>query len=218
MSSAVLTDEERHYYALNRRVYSSFAYFYDLVAFPLKRLRGDVARFADLRRSDVLLDVATGTGEQAFAFAPLVGKVVGIDLSDAMLGVARGKNRFSNVTFERADGTAPPFADASFDAASVSFALHEMPASVRDRILFEMVRLTKPGGRIIVVDYALPQSPLAAWLASHAIQLYERDHYVEFVRSDLSAMLESAGIRQLKTKRALWGLATVVVGEVAVQS
>ena len=101
-----------------------------------------------------------------------------------MLRVARRKNRFSNVTFLRADAAALPFGDQSFDAACVSFALHEMPASIRDRVVREMARVTKAGGVAVVVDYGLPRNRVASWLAYHIVKLYERDHYATFVRSE----------------------------------
>ena len=113
------SQEERAYYALSRRVYAVFASFYDAVAFPVRGLRHKVASLVELRPVSRLLDVATGTGSQALAFAEQAGEVVGIDLSEAMLRVARRKNRFSNVTFLRGDAVALPFGDESFDAACV---------------------------------------------------------------------------------------------------
>ena len=206
------TDEEASYYSLNRRVYAIFARFYDAVAFPLRRLRHEVASMVHLRPDSRLLDVATGTGAQAFAFADRVREVVGIDLSGAMLRIARRKNRFPNVTFLEADATALPFDDASFDATCVSFALHEMPSSIRERVIREMARVTMPGGSIIVVDYALPQGRAASALAFHVVKLYEPDHYASFVKSDLAALLESAGIEALDRRSMLFGLARVTVG------
>ena len=88
--------------------------------------------------------------------------VIGIDLSEAMLRVARRKNGLPNVTFQRADATALPFEDANFDAACVSFALHEMPATIRERVVREMARVTKVGGTVVVVDYALPRNRAAS--------------------------------------------------------
>jgi len=85
------TDEEASYYSLNRRVYAIFARFYDAVAFPLRQLRHEVTNMVHLRPDSRLLEVATGTGAQAFAFADKAREVVGIDLSGAMLRIARRK-------------------------------------------------------------------------------------------------------------------------------
>lgn len=206
------TQEERDYYTLQNRVFSVFAHFYDPVVFPIRRLRRQVAAAARLQPGARILDVATGTGEQAFAFAKGVREVVGVDMSEAMLRVARRKNRFSNVTFQETDATDLPFEDASFDASTVSFGLHEMPASIRERAVREMARVTKPGGSIIVVDYALPSGRFANSAVFHAVRLYERDHYATFVKSDLPALLERAGFAVSEQRAVLGGVAKILVG------
>jgi SAM-dependent methyltransferase len=91
------------------------------------------------------------------------------------------------VTFEKGDATNLPFKEESFGVSCISFALHEMPGSVRQRVLGELARVTKPGGRIIVVDYALPRNRLASALAYRIVRLYEGDSHASFVRSDLSS-------------------------------
>jgi ubiquinone/menaquinone biosynthesis C-methylase UbiE len=86
------TPEERAYYALNSRVYATFARFYDVVVWPVKTLRRDLVQVSGARSHATVLDVATGPGAQAFAFAQCGARVVGIDLSDAMLRIAGRKN------------------------------------------------------------------------------------------------------------------------------
>lgn len=196
---------------MQRRVWAFFAPFYDAVVFlPLRRLRSEVARNVELPPAARLLDVATGTGAQAFAFAHKAREVVGIDMSEAMLRIARRKNRFPNVTFQQADAADLPFEDGSFDASCVSFALHEMPASVRERVLHEMARVTRPGGPITIVDYGLPRGRVASSLAFHIIKLYEGHQYATFVKSHWRALLESARLEVLGERRALHGLARVL--------
>jgi len=206
------TEEERDYYALQRRVYSVFAHVYDAVVFPLRRLRREVASMVDLGPGARVLDVATGTGEQALAFAEKACEVVGIDLSAAMLRVARRKSRSPNVTFQQGDASELPFDDASFDACCVSFALHEMPASVRERVVREMARVTRPGGAFIMVDYGLPRGRFAGGLVYEAVKLYERDHYAEFVKSDVAALVESAGFEIRDQRPVLAGAARILTG------
>ncbi len=104
-----------------------------------------------------MLDVATGTGNQALAFARQGYEVTGIDLSDEMLRVARGKDGCGKTTFIDADASAIPFGDGSFDVSVISFALHDMPAPMREAALGELVRVTVTGGTIMVVDYEIPQ-------------------------------------------------------------
>jgi demethylmenaquinone methyltransferase/2-methoxy-6-polyprenyl-1,4-benzoquinol methylase len=166
----------------------------------------------DLPRGARLLDVATGTGQQAFAFAEKASEVVGIDLSEEMLRIAGRKNRFPNVSFKLADAAELPFENQSFDAACVSFALHEMPSSVRERVVREMARVTRPGGSITIVDYGLPKSPIASTLAFHIVKLYESEHYADFVKSDWRALLKSAGVEVSDARPALRGMARVMTG------
>ena len=206
------TEEERAYYALSRRVYALFAPFYDIVTLPLRRLRKQVASTLPAGHALRVLDVATGTGAQARAFGEKAAEVIGIDLSDAMLRIARRKNHLPNVTFRHADAAELPFGDRRFDVACISFALHEMPRSVRARVVGEMVRVTKPGGAIVVVDYALPRNALARWLIYHVVKLYERDHYADFVRSDVRALLRDAGVEVQAQQAALGGLANIFSG------
>lgn len=210
------TDEERAYYSWSRRVYAVFAYVYDIVVFPFRRLRRRVAKIVDLAPGSRLLDVATGTGQQAFAFAGRACEVVGIDLSEAMLRVARRKNRFPHVRFQQADAAELPFEDESFDASCVSFALHEMPGSVRERAVREMARVTRPGGSLAIVDYGLPRCRFLRATAYHVVKLYEGEHYASFVRSDSRALLESAGVDVREEHRALWGFARILTGRRAV--
>ena len=206
------TDEEREYYALSRKVYAIFAPFYDIVTLPVRRLRREVVDTVDLGPCSKILDVATGTGAQALAFAEKAGEVVGVDLSEAMLRIARRKSHFANVTFSQADAAELPFEDRSFDVSCISFALHEMPRSVRDRVVCEMARVTKPGGFIVVVDYALPRNVIASSLVYHIVKLYERDHYADFVRQHVPALLQGAGIEVQGQRPALFGMASILTG------
>lgn len=205
------THEEREYYALNKRVYTTFAPFYDFVTFPIWKLRREVAMMVTIDARSRVLDMATGTGAQARAFAEKGGQVVGVDLSEPMLRIARRKNRFPNLMFRQADATNLPFGDASFDISCISFALHEMPSSIRERTLAEIARATKPGGTILVVDYGPPRTGFGRvlhWL----VKLYERDHYVDFIRSDLRVLLEQMGIAVRDERTRLLGAVRIMTG------
>jgi ubiquinone/menaquinone biosynthesis C-methylase UbiE len=215
MSSAAktaLTQDERAYYELNARVYPKFAPFYDLVASPASRVRRQVAELVSAAPGMRILDVATGTGSQAVAFARRGAEVVGVDLSAEMLDRARRKGRHLKTSFQQADATSLPLDDGTFDLASVSFALHEMPLSIREKVLSEMARVTRPGGNIVIVDYWLPRTPVWRWLVYHVVKLYEHDHYVDFVRSDVPALLRGAGIELTSDRSALLGVVRILVG------
>lgn len=204
------SDEERGYYAFQRRAWSAFAPFYDALTYlPLRTLRRQVASMVSLGEGSRLLDVATGTGGQARAFANKAHQVVGVDLSEAMLRIASRKHRPPHVAFVVADAARLPFADATFNAACVSFALHEMPASIRARVLHETARVTTSGAPIIVVDYGLPTGRVARYLAYRAVKAYEGDPYARFMTTDLGSVLEHAGIRVTAQQVALAGLARI---------
>ena len=207
-----LIDEEREYYSLVKKVFDILAPFYDIVAAPLSRLRGRVVDFTGAEKGSKILDVATGTGKQAFAFAEKGYDVTGIDLSEAMLKVANKKNRYKNVNFQVADATNLPFEDHSFDVASVSFALHDMPLTIREKVLKEMVRVTKPEGMIVIVDYALPRNRIGRFLIYHFVRLYEREYYLRFIKSDLEALLRKSCIEIKEELRVLLGAVRILKG------
>lgn len=206
------TDEERAYYALNDGVYAKLARAYDAAVRPLRKLRRDVVELSRAGSRDRVLDVATGTGEQARAFAAKCGEVVGIDLSEEMLSIARAKKPLPNLSYVRGDATDLPFDDASFDVTTISFAVHEMPESVRDAVLEEMVRVTKPEGTVAVVDYGLPRLPLGKHIIYRIVRFYEDAHYDDFIRLDLRGLLERKGVSVLDDRPVLAGAARVVVG------
>jgi demethylmenaquinone methyltransferase/2-methoxy-6-polyprenyl-1,4-benzoquinol methylase len=107
-----------------------------------------------------ILDLATGSGDLALAVAaacPEAG-VVGADFCEAMLEHARLKGLRETVV---ADGCALPFPDSSFDVVTVGFGLRNMESW--ERALGEMRRVLKPGGRVLVLDFAMPPGALR-WL------------------------------------------------------
>lgn len=107
----------------------------------------------DGRTSERALDVATGTGDLAFAIRKAgVSEVVGLDYSTEMIVKAKEKARKhpSGVEFMAGDGMDLPFEDNSFDACTISFGLRNMPdyeGSVR-----EMTRILQPGGKFVCLE------------------------------------------------------------------
>lgn len=118
---------------------------------------------AEPRASDVALDVACGPGSVVVAFAKRVGKAVGLDATDKMLDEARKlatKSGVANVEWHKGDVYALPFDDASFDIVSCRFAVHhfEDPPSA----FAEMVRVCRPGGRVVLCDAVVSGDPVKA--------------------------------------------------------
>jgi demethylmenaquinone methyltransferase/2-methoxy-6-polyprenyl-1,4-benzoquinol methylase len=115
-------------------------------------------RAADLARvgpGSRALDVATGTGDLALALAARGAEVVGADFSDGMLERARAKA--PGIRFEHADALALPYDDASFDAATVGFGARNLGDLGRG--LSEMVRVVRPGGRVVILEITTPTRP-----------------------------------------------------------
>jgi demethylmenaquinone methyltransferase/2-methoxy-6-polyprenyl-1,4-benzoquinol methylase len=123
------------------------------------------ARAADLARvgpGSRVLDVATGTGDLAIELARRVspgGEVLGSDFAEAMLDRARAKVAdgdagFVRPRFEWADAMALPYADDSFDAATVGFGARNFDDLRRG--LREMVRVVRPGGRVVILEITTP--------------------------------------------------------------
>ncbi len=204
--------EEQAYYALTRRAFGLLAPIYELMTLPLSRVRHAVVDFASPKPGSLVLDVATGTGQQAFAFARHGCRVVGVDLTDSMLAIARKHNRAALVRFELGDATKLRFDADTFDLACISFALHDMPSGIRERVLCEMIRVTKADGTIVVVDYGLPRGKVARSLVYRLVSLYERGYYPQFIASDLHGLLQNAGVGISAERTVLAGVGRVILG------
>jgi len=210
-------DEEAKYYSLLLNYARLLAPFYNtffkcLTFGEESRLRDTVAAFASPPKGSRILDVATGTGKQAYAFAKKGYDVTGIDLSEDMLKEAIGKKKCENAKFEIADATRLPFEENSFDVSCVSFALHDMILSIREKALKELVRVTKAEGTIIIVDYGLPENGFVRFFAYNVIKLYE-PYYVEFVKSDLEGLLRKSGIQIENKLSVLLGAGRILKGK-----
>jgi ubiquinone/menaquinone biosynthesis C-methylase UbiE len=122
-------------------------------------LAQQVRDFVELRGDERALDVGTGAGALAFALAPLVREVVGLDPVPELLELARAR-ALPNTEFLEGDGTALPFPDGAFDLAGTHRTLHHVAQP--ERIVAELARVTSPGGRVLVVDQLAPDDPAAA--------------------------------------------------------
>jgi demethylmenaquinone methyltransferase/2-methoxy-6-polyprenyl-1,4-benzoquinol methylase len=105
------------------------------------------------------LDVATGTGDLALELASRGATVTGVDFSPVMLEHARAKAR--GVEFEEGDALDLRYAGGSFDAVTVGFGARNF--ADLDRGLAELARVTKPGGRVVVLEITTPERPPLAW-------------------------------------------------------
>jgi ubiquinone/menaquinone biosynthesis C-methylase UbiE len=124
-------------------------------------LEAKVVRFVRPSGDERALDSGSGAGALAFALAPHVREVVAVDLVPELLeqGRKRGE-QFPNVTFVEGDATALPFKPYSFDLAGSLRTLHHIARP--ELAVAELARVTRPGGRVLVVDQIAPVDPVAA--------------------------------------------------------
>ena len=126
------------------------------------RWRERAVDLAAVGPGDNALDVATGTGDLAIALRARGADVTGLDFSDGMLDVARAKA--PEIRFEQGDALSLPYADGEFDAATVGFGARNF--SDLGRGLREMARVTRPGGRVVVLEITTPQGAPLSWFFS----------------------------------------------------
>ena len=120
-----------------------------------------------VRPGNRVLDIAGGTGDLTRKFASIVGptgEVVLADINDSMLKVGRDrlldKGVAGNVQFVQADAEALPFPDNHFDVVTIAFGLRNVTR--KENALRSMLRVLKPGGRLLVLEFSKPGNPLLA--------------------------------------------------------
>ena len=126
------------------------------------RWRERAVDLAGVGPGDRALDVATGTGDLALELERRVGSdgdVVGLDFAESMLELARRKA--PTIRFEAGNALALPYADAEFDAVTVGFGARNFDDLGGG--LAEMTRVTRPGGRVVVLEITTPQRPPLLW-------------------------------------------------------
>src|SRR6267378_6161230 len=156
-----------------------------------ERLR-EVLELAQPLRSDLALDVATGTGNTALALAPFVRRVVGLDVTREMLDQARrvsAERNVVNADWVLGDACRLPFEDETFDLYTVRAAPHHFRNF--DAFLWEALRVLKPGRHAAFVDCA---PPLEAREVMHEVEV-RRDpsHVRSLTVEEWTERLEAAG-------------------------
>jgi demethylmenaquinone methyltransferase/2-methoxy-6-polyprenyl-1,4-benzoquinol methylase len=124
--------------------------------------RKALVQWSDAKAGDRVLDCATGTGDLAIAFKKRVGagEVTGTDFCAEMLERAPAKAQAEGlaIRFEIADVTKLPYADDTFDVASISFGIRNVQDPGKG--LAELCRVVKPGGRVMVLEFGQPPNSL----------------------------------------------------------
>ena len=115
-----------------------------------------------------ILDLACGTGDFSVAIArkmPVGAHVTGVDLSEGMLAVMKEKvaaeGLQEKISIRQGDGEELPFADGSFDRVTIAFGIRNFEN--REKGLREMLRVLRPGGRVVILELSVPQNAFFRW-------------------------------------------------------
>ena len=153
--------------------------------------------------SDKVLDVATGNGFLAFEFAKRVSEasVTGCDMTRDMLLVAESIQRergLDNVDFRVMDAESLEFEDGSFDIVSCRFAFHHFTDP--GKVVSEMVRVCKTGGKIVLVDGLSSEDATKSEYHNRIEQLRDPSHVRLYSEPELVRMLEDAGLKVIHAR------------------
>ncbi len=159
----------------------------------LRKLVEIVAPAADAR----VLEVATGPGHVAMAFAAVCREVVGIDLTDAPLKIAetmRAERGIANVSFQKGDVESRlPFKDGEFDVVVCRFAIHHFAAP--EKVIAEMARVCRADGLVAIEDLIASERPERAAYYNEFERLRDTSHTSALAMSELIKMMGAAGPR-----------------------
>jgi len=181
---------------------SRFARTADLVAARqdarAAELSEQVRAFVQPVGDERVLDAGTGAGALALALAPFVAEVVGVDVEPELLARARERAP-ANATFEEADATALPFPAASFDLAGTMRTLHHIHRP--ELAVAELARVTRPGGRVLVVDQLAPLDPLEALGVDRFERARDPDHQRLLSDQDFRHLFEANRLVLVRERR-----------------
>jgi demethylmenaquinone methyltransferase/2-methoxy-6-polyprenyl-1,4-benzoquinol methylase len=183
-------------------------------------------------RPRAVLDLATGSGDVAFALARRLGPetdILGLDFCQPMLDEAETKKaaggaRYARVRFQPGDGMALPLADASFDAVTIAFGLRNM--ADRHQALGEMRRVLRPGGSLFVLEFSQPYAWFRPWYlfylrrvlprlagaltGDRAAYVYLNETIEEFPdRPTLAGEIAAAGFGRVRARALTLGIAAL---------
>ena len=182
-----------------------------------------------------ILDVATGTGDFAIDLYRKIkpDTVVGVDLSQGMLDVARKKIAKRNlgdvITVQQGDCLALPFEDGDFDAVTVAFGVRNFEHLLQG--YQQMHRVLSPGGVLCVVELSTPRNRIIRWFYDlytlhiipwfGALKSHDKSAYRYLPQSiaavpqgeEMLAIMREAGFKDCKVKRMTFGTCSIYIGE-----
>jgi len=187
----------------------------------------------ELRPGRRVLDLATGTADVALLVAGAAPgvSVVGLDPSAEMLGIGRRKvaarELAGRIELQRGDAEALPFESRSFDACCMAFGIRNVPD--RRRALEEIARVTRPGGRVAILELSEPRgalAPLSRFYVHHVVpalgSLLSGEREYRYLQQSIAAfpppdefeaLLAASGLRPVSTTSLTFGVCHLFVAE-----
>ena len=225
-----------------QRMFGSIAKVYDLLNTLLsfnfdKSWRRYAVAVSNVTPDAKILDVCTGTGDLAIAFSKLLtgtGKGIGSDFCHEMVKLAdhklKEKKLFDRIKFIEADTLHLPFQDNYFQISAVAFGIRNV-SDLRAGIA-EMMRITAPGGRVVILEFSQPTNPIfkAVYyfyfkkILPSIGKLISRSKYNAYSylpssvlnfpeRHGLQTLMESCGLMGVKIYARTFGIVTIHVGQ-----
>jgi ubiquinone/menaquinone biosynthesis C-methylase UbiE len=191
------------------KVRARFTSTADAFASSARARRGEEAgHFAELATAGLpnaasllAVDVACGPGTFARPLASRVGRVTGVDLTPAMIERARveaAREGLANMDFVVGDANALPFANGAAGLVVCGYSIHHIPDA--KRVITEMARIVRPGGRLGIVDLVVDDGADAD--ANNAIErARDSSHCVKLTAQQFHAIFESVGLRQVAEEK-----------------
>jgi len=170
--------------------------------------------FAGSAEGEQVLDVCCGTGTLTSLIAHRVGlngQVIGVDITESALEIARTKTQNLSVTLLRVNAENLPFDSSRFHKCFISFGLHHMPRQARQNTLKEIHRTLTAAGSLFVVDYNLPKRALARLITRALAKLDESEEaYRMLMNSSLLKEIEQAGLEVRRQESLCKGMVQLV--------
>ncbi len=171
-------------------------------------VRSSMVELAELKPGETVLDLATGVGFQAAAFAARSHFTVGMDYIFDRTLLARKRHPQAILSWVVADASNLPFRENAFDVVAVSLALHDMPVPVMKHALGEIYRVARR--RVVIVEPQAPGHPLLRLLYLGIAVVFDELIWIkDYLENDLQALLAEARLKLVVRQQCFHNILTL---------